>query len=425
MNPVTFQVVRSSDRELLDVLREMVSAGDGKPACQKMIFIYLSGDQFEIGPSVISTHEELNSAVVGDVRVFSSVALYYPGAIVKIGRHQEGDGHRDNERPFDQVTVSPQQNPSARDFARVLAFAQQCLRKFSTNALGVFLGEQAQKHFEARDFALARLEGLVAKLTGDLENARQQQEQSLHAKEQRLDQRFDEKERQLQDEIDQQKKRLEERAGQLDEREKSLNLQDAKSQRRKEREEFKTTLKEWSKNFDVTQGTKRLRLIIHALSIALLGLFGTAAALYLYQSIQTTDTAQLITAAIKQTVFTALFVAAGVFYARWNTHWFQKRANEEFRLKRMELDFNRASWFVELVFQWREDYKDQPLPPELVERLTTNLFVTGGDDLPPQHPYEALGPALVGALARLKLGPAGVEMELGGKGLNKLKREGK
>jgi hypothetical protein len=217
---------------------------------------------------------------------------------------------------------------------------------------------------------------------------------------------------------------LEERATHLDERGKSLNLQDAKAQRRKEREEFKTRLQEWSENFEVTQGTKRLRLIIHVLSIGLLALFGTAAGVYLYHSIESSDTAQLIASAIKQGVFTALFVATGVFYARWNTHWFQKRANEEFRLKRMELDFNRASWFVELVFQWREDYKDQPLPPELIERLTTNLFAGDPRDLPPQHPYETLGTALLGATARLKLGPAGAEMELDRKGLSKLKKDG-
>lgn len=420
MDAVTFRIIRSSDQELVDTLREMLS--DGEPRWDKIAFVYLSGGQFEVTPDTIANDAQLAEVAAEGSRVFGRVVLHYPQGTVTIKRQNGAEKGHDNTGAFDEVSLSAQHNAKERDVARLLSFVQQSLGKFSISGLGVYLGEESQKHFEARDIALARLEELATRLTRDLETSRQQQQQSLQAKEQELEKRFQTKEQDLKNSIEQNRLQLDKRAAQLDEREKSLSLQDAKSQRRKEREEFKTTLKEWSQNFEVTQGTRRLRTIIHALSVALLVVFGLAAGIYLYQSIQSADTAQLIAAAIKQSVFTALFVATSVFYARWNTHWFQKRANEEFRLKRMELDFNRASWFVELAFQWREDYKDQPLPPELVERLTTNLFVGDCSELPPQHPYETLGNALLGATARLKLGPAGAEVELDRKGIRELRK---
>ena len=93
-----------------------------------------------------------------------------------------------------------------------------------------------------------------------------------------------------------------------------------------------------------------------------------------YGAIQNISTPQLIYIIVKQLVITAFFAGTVTFFISWNNRWFQQHAQEEFRLKRMELDIDRASWVVEMLFEWNET-KDKPLPQGLIETLTKNLFV--------------------------------------------------
>ncbi len=429
MPAAKFNIVRSSDREMVSALQAMQVAGVGDLTCDRFVFAFLAEGQIKIAGDEIASDEQLKGLTAESVRVFRNIKIGTPLGTISIQRHQDGNVEADNPEPFDTVTVNyppqanPQNKPAPEKFARLVAFAQKHLGKFSVNALTDYLGEDVRRHFSARDTALAKLEELVARLTREIEETRKRRDAELDAKDQRLEKKYLTKEKELEAKIKEREEELANVKNKLDEREESLNLQSAKAERRKIREEVKETLNEWSENFEITTSTKRLRLIIHLLCIILLGLFGTAAGIYLYQSIQLSDTAQFVTMSIKQGVFAALFVATGIFYARWNTHWFQRRANEEFRLKRMKLDFDRANWFVELAFQWQEDFKDQPIPPEFIERLTNRLFVSENDESIPQHPYETLGTALLGASAKVKVGPTGAEMEFDRKGIRQLKKD--
>ena len=154
-----------------------------------------------------------------------------------------------------------------------------------------------------------------------------------------------------------------------------------------------------------------------------MALFGGLAAWFLFQSVTAGDALHLVPAIVKQVTFSALFVTTAVFFTKWNNQWFQKHANEEFRLKRMELDIDRASWFVEMAFDWKDE-KGEAIPEALIERLTHGLFVeTSGDH--PVEPSESLAHALLGA-ARFKVKlPGDIEVEYDRKGVEKLLREEK
>ena len=52
----------------------------------------------------------------------------------------------------------------------------------------------------------------------------------------------------------------------------------------------------------------------------------------------------------------------------------QRHAEEEFAVKRLELDLDRASWVVELAMEWSKEKHGQELPPAIVSELTKNLF---------------------------------------------------
>ncbi|WP_447599975.1 hypothetical protein [Nitrospira sp. Nam80] len=90
--------------------------------------------------------------------------------------------------------------------------------------------------------------------------------------------------------------------------------------------------------------------------------------------------------------------AAIIFYIRWNNEWFSLHSNEEFRLMRLDLDIDRASWVFEMASEWKDD-KGSELPADLIDKLSRNLFVQdAGNNRHPKHPSEDLASALWGLL---------------------------
>ena len=79
-----------------------------------------------------------------------------------------------------------------------------------------------------------------------------------------------------------------------------------------------------------------------------------------------------------------------IFYIRWNDSWFRQHADEEFQLKRFELDIDRASWVVEMALEWKDE-KGTEIPEELIERFTENLFKDQNIFESAKHPSEESG----------------------------------
>lgn len=115
-------------------------------------------------------------------------------------------------------------------------------------------------------------------------------------------------------------------------------------------------------------------------------------------------------------------VAAIVYYIRWNDHWFKRHADEEFNIKRFELDVDRASWVVEMAMEWKDE-KGSEIPKGLVDRLTANLFESTPEESSPRHPSEDLASALLGASSELSMNVPGVgDIKLDRKGTRQFKR---
>lgn len=102
--------------------------------------------------------------------------------------------------------------------------------------------------------------------------------------------------------------------------------------------------------------------------------------------------------------------------------WFRQHADEEFRLKRLELDIDRASWVVEMAMEWRDE-KGFTIPEELIERLTRSLFVDRELADSPQHPYENLASALFDSVKSMRMAIPGIgEAELDRRALRRFRR---
>src|SRR5690606_38782741 len=93
------------------------------------------------------------------------------------------------------------------------------------------------------------------------------------------------------------------------------------------------------------------------------------------------------------------FGGALVFLLRFTQQWAKRHADEEFYLKRLELDLERASWLVEMSLEYANEAKSA-IPPEMFERLSRGLFaVERGPEV--RHPLETLLGAASEANVRL------------------------
>ena len=114
-------------------------------------------------------------------------------------------------------------------------------------------------------------------------------------------------------------------------------------------------------------------------------------------------------------------VALVIYYIRWNDLWFRQHADEEFRLKRLDLDIDRASWVVEMALEWSAE-KNTGIPQELIDRLTRNLFEGGGLSGEAKHPSQDLASALLGASSGLCIRVPGLgEIQLDRRGIRRFK----
>lgn len=407
MNAITFNIVPETDKGYFDAFHKLKEEGG---------FEY-SKAQFGAIPEIMAqeleTHEGLHQILDQNVKAFPHITYYY-GTQGSIRIEREPDA----SSLFDKVAVNPGQQTDAVQFAKFCASAQKHLGASSLNNLSNLLGPETMRHFEAREVALAKLEKLTATLLQDVETTRQERDREFHAKEKALEEKYEKRLSELDQQYEVQEKTIQERSNELDKLRKELDDRAAKHARRQHYKDIKEKFKSWSKEFQVTKGTTDLRKSVLLMTVILLLLFGGLAGFFLFQSITAKDNTHLIAAVIKQVAFTLLFVSTAFFFIRWNNQWFQRHANEEFRLKRMELDIDRASWFVEMAFEWKDE-KGEEIPASIIDRLTVGLFSEEASE-PTSEPHDSLTQALMGASRFTVKLSDGTEVEYDRKGVQKL-----
>ena len=125
---------------------------------------------------------------------------------------------------------------------------------------------------------------------------------------------------------------------------------------------------------------------------------------------------------VRQVVFTLAFATTAGFFLRWMNNWAQSHADEEFKLKRLELDIDRASWVVEHALEWKEE-KGTDIPEYLLGRLSKNLFSEDSPNESAMSAADSLALAILrsASSARLKLGDT--ELQLDKNGIKNLQKE--
>lgn len=275
--------------------------------------------------------------------------------------------------------------------------------------------------YEKREAGLLRLEALTQKMLEDNQTYRAQVDLELHAERKRLAAETEERKRALDAEYKAKQQELQEREAELEKRKQELDDHDNTHARRKLRNDLKQSLKERNTCFALTTATARKRWSIHFLFTALIVATGIALALAVQNAATAAHGTDQWFAIARLAVSMAGFVAATIFYIRWQDRWSQAHADEEFRLKRLDLDVDRASWLVETMLEWKEE-KGSEVPAQLVDRLSYSLFADGRQQPPVRHPAEDVL-ALLAASAGIKLNVpslGGAEVNIDRKGLERL-----
>jgi hypothetical protein len=315
---------------------------------------------------------------------------------------------------FDLVTAHIPDNQPAPIITSLMKRLETEFPTFASGAVvEQLLGKEFADFYRARDLSVGRIENSLTKLIEDADVYRR-----------KLDDRFDEKRAELETGVAQARARLEEEAAArnaamneageaLKTREKELDDRSARHARRALHLALQTQLKAHSTSFALTEGTAEKRRLIH-------GIFGLALAFdalitcfTLWEGRTTLDALPTIVRLLAGVVGFAVIV---ILYIRWADQWFRQHADEEFRLKRMSLDVDRASWVVETAMEWEQQNKG-PIPEQLLEDLTRGLFMPAAGSPAVRHPVEDLASAVLGASSNL-------EFEIPGLGKGMLSRRG-
>jgi hypothetical protein len=419
-NTISYQIVRSKDEVYFNSLKKLAEHQAAKPLSSLEIELF-GGTTVNCDLTSQDPNQELRDILSIGGQVFQRTTLKSPNGHVYVEiRRPLVDASR-GEAIFDTVTISRgQQQGSMLDgvhFATLLAHVQQQLHPVSSTNLGPLLGPGVDKHFAAREEALNRLEQFVDKVFREMESTRKSREVDYQKREEELESKCTKKQEDLQAEFQAKNAQLQEERDSLAKLKAEFDDRSSTHARRDIRKELKQILSKTDR-LKHSPETGRRRLIIGAVYVVFLGLFGAVAGILLFREFNTGSVPDYWLLA-RQAIFSVAFAVTAGFFLRWLNNWAQQLADEELRQKQFEIDLDRASWIVEMALEWKAE-KGEEIPEHLLARLSSNLFGQATSSESSMTASDALASAILGTAAKAKVTVPGAEIEIDRSGLKKL-----
>jgi hypothetical protein len=258
-----------------------------------------------------------------------------------------------------------------------------------------FLDEGAKQLYQSREQDLQKLERMqenffqsMTEFTLDQQKKQQEFQRQMETEYAGRQTKLEEQHRERLNQLEVKEADLKKIRAEIDEREN-------RQARRDIYKELKKKLDDRNKTFELTEGTKNRRRITFGFTLALLTLFLAGFGYCFYRNVVNGGSEINWIAVGSQIGFAVAFVGMATFFIRWNYQWFQKHADEEFKLKRLDLDIDRANWLVELAMEWKNITKSE-ITPDLIDKLARGLFITEETKDMDIHPAETLLSALFG-----------------------------
>ena len=413
------QIVRTSDGDLVTALFDIVKSEHASQVSMIRVSL-ITGDNLEASCDNWEDNEELLLLKDKQCRVIRAASLLHKdqqrGELITITRNLTGNNPA--TQLFDTLTLYVDNFPGeATDFVNFVDVVQARLRTSSSVDLGSLLGPDVEKHFFAREEALNRLETMVIGQNNQLADQRKSLEQDYDTRLKELEDELENKRSELEKENELSQGKLNEQEEALAKRKQEIDDRTSTHARREDRKELLQAISS-DKRLALSPETYIRRMVVHVSYAGLLAFF--VVMIYRLYNLETTGTeVDYFLVGSRATMSLAFIVTAG-FYIRWLNLFASRSAAEDFKLKQLELDVQRASWLVELHFESLAAGDENRFPVELMERLSKNLFSSEEYENESVTASDALASALIGSAGKLRLNIAGNELEFNKKGLSKL-----
>jgi hypothetical protein len=419
-NEIKDNIVRTTDGDCLRALIDIAHDPAGAPAEHLKITYAIGGDKV-VSRGQFTSDPELAELLTRQGRSIRHLYLLNRAnhPLVQVTRRFDGASGL-----FDELSLSPGQpnhNPiPPAEFASLVEVAQRRFRLAVSNDIVGLLGPDVAEHFRAREDALARLESIIDRNIEKFDQKRSELDTAHAARQAELESTYETRLHELESRVADKEKLLEAKADELNQRSKRLDDRSNTHVRRDIREKLLTAIKDVDRFKFTPETVTRRRWVLWSFAGFLIILLIPTAFLFYKQYTSATFDPWTFGQKI---AFSATFIVSAGFFLKWLNNFAAKSAAEEFRLKQLQLDIDRASWLVELYFESVAAGDKSGLPAELLSRLSSNLFANEDTKHESVTAADAFASALVSSAGKARINLPGVDIELDKQGLRKLAKQ--
>jgi hypothetical protein len=316
--------------------------------------------------------------------------------------------------------AGPLDNDAARRTRIAVAF-NNAFGQFHRRKIFAQLPAEIADFYVRRESTLVRLEEIATRAAENTEAHRRLLDEQFEVRRRELQTQYDGRLEQFRIESEGRVESLDEREKALVQREADLEKADNTHARRKLRQDLKSVLKARHDKFTLTKETEDKRRPVSWVFLTLMSVTIAASVYFGWLASQAVPPGMMPWfPSVRLGLSLAGFAGTAIYFIRWQDRWSQVHADEEFRLKRLDLDVDRASWLVEVLLEWR-GAADSEIPQELIDKLANGLFDSGRPYPSATHPVEDAIASLLAAPASLKLRLPGGEVNLDKKAIDRAK----
>ncbi len=332
--------------------------------------------------------------------------LTYEKGITIILNREWDNTNKAPKSDYDNFIISPNNLDSnsfpISEFTRLIALSRKYFDPIDTKSYIELMDEGSRHIYEARERDLQKLERMQESFFTNLASFSTKLESDKNVYFNQLDSEYKVRRNELEKEFVEKSAKLKENEEILKKLKSEIDERENRQARRDIYKELKSQLESRNKKFELTEGTRKLRTSVGIFSLILMLLLMGGFVYCFYKNVIVKNTNINLVSVFSQIGFAFAFIGMATFYIRWNQRWFQKHADEEFKLKRLDLDIDRANWLVELSMEWKNLTKTD-IPSELIDRLSRNLFLVDENKELDIHPAETMLSSILGKSGHLKI----------------------
>jgi hypothetical protein len=416
MPAIADRIVRSTDGNFLAALLDVISS-DAASRIESVHITLATSEEINFArASFESPPDSVTALLDKECRVIRSANLKNGKgtAIVSFVRHI----YENESELADKLTLNADQfGGTATEFVTFAELVQGRFRSVVSYDLGSLLGPHLKEHYAARDAELNRLQSLVIENHRLIDEQRREAEQALAARRQALEADFLDREKKLANDFEAKVTTLTEREAELEARRKEIDDRSSTHARREDRRTLLDAIKQEGRLKVSDETVGRRKSVVFGYSALLCILVAIVFTTFFVEAGSEAVNSVLL---VSRCAATVAAVGTAGFFIKWLNDFAARSTAEDFKLKQLQLDVERASWLVELHFESLAAGERASFPPELLDRLSKNLFTTEEAKPGAVTASDALASALLSSAANMSVDLPGTKLQISKRGIRKL-----